>query len=77
MLEVVSEIEQSVNVALVVGHNPGMEELLNLLTGRAGTMRTATLARIDLSADDWESIAECPAGLEWIVTPDDISQGPS
>jgi phosphohistidine phosphatase len=77
LLEVISEIDQGVNVALLVGHNPGMEELLKLLTGRAGSMSTATLARIDLSADEWERVAECPAGLEWIVTPDDISQDAS
>ena len=74
LLEVVSEIEHGVNAALLVGHNPGMEELLKLLTGRGGSMGTATLARIDLSADEWSKIAECPAGFEWIVTPNDISQ---
>jgi phosphohistidine phosphatase len=77
LLEVISEIERGVNVALLVGHNPGMEQLLGLLTGCVGSMGTATLARIDLSADEWDRVAECPVGLEWIVTPDDISPGSS
>lgn len=69
LLEVVSEIEPEANDALLVGHNPGMEDLLKLLTGQVQPMSTATLARIDFSATKWSEVAECPANLEWIVNP--------
>lgn len=73
LLEVVSEFQNGVSAALLVGHNPGMEELLKLLTDRAEHMGTATLARIDL-AGEWSEVGECEASLQWIVTPDEISR---
>jgi phosphohistidine phosphatase len=74
LLEVISEIEQDASATLLVGHNPGIEELLILLTGSAQQMATATLARIDFRADEWSKVAESTASLEWIVTPNEISQ---
>jgi len=73
LLEVISEIENNANAALLVGHNPGIEELIKLLTGRAEHMTTATLARIDLPADEWSNIANCAASLAWIVTPNKLA----
>jgi phosphohistidine phosphatase len=73
LLQVVSEIEQKSSLVLLVGHNPGMEELLKLLTGCEEHMTTASLARIDLSAGEWSEVAECSADLEWIVTPNEIA----
>jgi phosphohistidine phosphatase len=43
---------------LVVGHNPGLEELLVLLTGKREYMPTAALAYLKLPIDHW---AELPA----------------
>ena len=50
LLEVISEIEGSMSAVLLVGHNPGMEELLKILTGSLEQMATGTLAKIELSA---------------------------
>ncbi len=41
---------------LVVGHNPGMEELVFALSGQDETMPTAALARVDLPLDSWEDL---------------------
>lgn len=38
---------------LVIGHNPGMEDVLHLLGLGIREMPTATLARIGLEIDDW------------------------
>lgn len=67
--EVILEIAQGANSALLVGHNPGMEDLLKLLTGQLQPMSTATLVRIDFSASEWCELIECPAKLEWVVNP--------
>ena len=56
LLEVVSQIEDERNTVLLVGHNPGMEELLRLLTDRAEHMATGTLAKIDLNVDKWADV---------------------
>ncbi|MEP6568373.1 MAG: histidine phosphatase family protein [Acidobacteriota bacterium] len=67
LLEVVSEIENDVSTVLVVGHNPGLEELVQLLTGQPAQMSTATLAKIDIDASDWNKGQEGKATLDWIV----------
>lgn len=41
---------------MVVGHNPGLEELLNILSGALEWMPTATLAQIDLPIEQWKKL---------------------
>lgn len=56
-LKALSRLPENVSRVLVVGHNPGMEQLLELLTERYEPMTTAALARIDLaSLDRWSDI---------------------
>jgi phosphohistidine phosphatase len=52
---VVSEVEGGAQVILLVGHNPGLQELLARLTGEHAPMLPATLARIDLDIDAWNA----------------------
>jgi phosphohistidine phosphatase len=42
---------------MVVGHNPGMEDLIEFLAGEWHPFPTAALARIELSIDDWADLA--------------------
>lgn len=42
--------------ALVIGHNPGLEELVELLTGTYTPMTTAALAQIELPLDRWQQL---------------------
>lgn len=42
---------------MVVGHNPGLEELILRLTGQREAMPTAALAQIDLPIESWREIA--------------------
>jgi phosphohistidine phosphatase len=41
---------------MVVGHNPGVEELVEVLTGEMVTMTTANIAHIALPAAAWEEV---------------------
>ncbi len=41
---------------LLVGHNPGMQELVGALTGNQVRMPTAALALIELEIDDWSEL---------------------
>ncbi len=43
--------------AMVVGHNPGLEELASLLVGREVAMPTACLVRIGLPIDSWRALS--------------------
>jgi phosphohistidine phosphatase len=43
---------------MVVGHNPGMEELIEELSGRWERMPTAAVAAIELPIDKWSELSE-------------------
>jgi phosphohistidine phosphatase len=64
--------KKSVEGILLIGHNPGLEEFLELLTGKYERMPTAALVQINLNADDWSDIEDGANKLAWIVRPKDL-----
>lgn len=48
--------DSDANNLMLIGHNPDMEDVLSLLTGRAERMPTATLAVIRLDVADWADV---------------------
>ena len=74
LLSILAEIDARKNQILLVGHNPGMEELLNFLSGEVKTMPTAALAKLNFAASEWQSLGENQAQLEWLVTPKGLKQ---
>ena len=74
LLEVASQIESDRKRVLLVGHNPGFAELLELLTGATHRCPTATLAKINLKISKWSESVEGKASLEWIVTPKELGE---
>jgi phosphohistidine phosphatase len=84
LLEVLRGIESETRTLLVIGHNPGFEELAKLLIGEGdmeGILRlgqkypTAGLAVIDFSLDDWADIAHRSGRLERFITPKSLGNG--
>jgi phosphohistidine phosphatase len=73
LLEVVSQIEEERKIVVLVGHNPGMEELLRLMTDRVEHMTTGTLARINFTVARWEKVPDEKGILEWIVRPKEVA----
>ncbi len=47
---------------MIVGHNPGLEELVTSLTGQSEHLSTATLTQIDLSIDSWADLRDGTRG---------------
>lgn len=47
---------------LVVGHNPGIEELLELFTKQVKTMPTGAIVQIDLAIETWKELSESTKG---------------
>jgi phosphohistidine phosphatase len=72
LVEVLSQAEEEAREILLVGHNPGLEELLALLTGEARRMPTAALACIELDTDNWAKLAARSGRLEWHVKPKEL-----
>ncbi len=72
LLEIMSQIEESAGTVLIVGHNPGMEELVLNLANETHHMPTAAFACITLDIEKWSKTREGSGHLEWLVTPKEI-----
>lgn len=81
LLDVVREAAEDAERLLLVGHNPGLEDLVLALVPRdAGELRaaveekypTATVAEMTLACDAWSDVAEDGATLTRFIRPRDI-----
>ena len=71
--QVVSEVEDAFDSALIVGHNPGMEGFIRYLSGQVEPMPTAALAALKLKIDSWSDIdADCGKIIEVIRPKDEM-----
>jgi len=71
-----AELPAGVEHALVVGHNPGLEELLQELVGQHEDLPTAALARVELEIPDWSALAGGARGtLVGVWRPRELSSG--
>ncbi|HEX8922144.1 MAG TPA: histidine phosphatase family protein [Pyrinomonadaceae bacterium] len=72
--EVISEIEDDKREVMLVGHNPGFENLLERLTGQQERMPTAALARIILDSENWKEAAAKSGYLELFVKAKELAR---
>ena len=70
--EILSELSDKVNEALLIGHNPGMENLQGVLTGRFEHFPTAALARVLLDIKSWKDLQKGIGRLDWLAKPRDF-----
>jgi len=78
ILKVIQEIGSEIGTLLVIGHNPGLQELAALLVavGDSDALRrlkeefpTAALAVINFMVEDWNRVHQRAGRLEHFVTP--------
>jgi len=62
LLDVVRELPVEVTTVVLVGHNPGVEDLVAGLTGHGVPMPTSALAVIDISGP-WSAVGDTVAEL--------------
>lgn len=74
LLKVVSQIDEAAETAVIVGHNPGLQELLAFLTDEEQEFPTAALALISLKLDKWSGVTEQSGRLKWLVTPRSLAK---
>ena len=74
LVQVVSEIPDDKQVVILIGHNPGFEELLAYLTGEGRRMPTGALAKIKFDVESWKDIKEDHGTLDWFVTPKELEE---
>ncbi|MGO4523594.1 histidine phosphatase family protein [Microvirga sp. 2MCAF35] len=84
LLDILREVEPEARTLLLIGHNPGFEELAKLLIGEGdmdGILRlgqkypTAGLAVIDFAVSDWADVGHKSGRLERFVTPKSLGSG--
>lgn len=61
-LEVAREHGGASEVVMLVGHNPGLEDLVEQLSGSWQRMPTAALAHIELDIDSWSALDDEATG---------------
>src|SRR5215217_6591154 len=72
LLDVISQVDSARESVLLVGHNPGIEGLLALLTGEQQHVTTANFAKIKLEATKWSVSLSNKGTLEWLVRPKEM-----
>jgi phosphohistidine phosphatase len=68
LLAVIREVPTAVMTVVVVGHNPGLEDLAQLLTGEPAELKTASIAILASSAP-WSEVGESWATVETFAKP--------
>jgi phosphohistidine phosphatase len=76
LLTLISRLDNQANSVMLVGHNPGFEELLKTLTGEVHSMPTATLAGIEFDVDDWSQVKARTGRLTLLLTPKELRKQP-
>jgi len=58
---------------MVIGHNPGLEALLQTLTGKVETLPTSSIAYISIPIDEWSDLSpEVDGKLKKLWRPKDL-----
>jgi phosphohistidine phosphatase len=71
IVETIAERAGAASRVLLVGHNPGLEDLVSQLTGKSVSLPTAALVECTFELDDWSALAAGPKGrLERLFRPD-------
>lgn len=61
-IEALITVDDSVNCVMVVGHNPGIEDMVEQLSGEWERMPTAALAQIQLPVNKWSDLTSDALG---------------
>lgn len=70
LLYIIGKLPDGVRQAMLFGHNPGLSELVDLLTDDGiGEMATCSIVRIDFSAESWQEVAAGTGVLKWWDAP--------
>ena len=74
LLHVVADIPDDKQVAMMIGHNPGFEELVAYFSGEHRRMPTCALAKIRLDVESWKDMRADEGTLEWFITPKELTE---
>ncbi len=58
-----NDVADAVDIAMVVGHNPGIAELLHVFTEEFDPYPTATVAEVQFQIESWAALTEDTPGI--------------
>jgi phosphohistidine phosphatase len=75
--EAITAVPDAAQTALFVGHNPLLEQVAQLLTGREVTLATASLVCIDLPIATWHDLKQDTRGtVRFVLLASQLSMAP-
>jgi phosphohistidine phosphatase len=72
LLYVVSGFSDKYQSILLVGHNPGIEGFIRILTSEIHQMPTGAIAGINLNIEKWSDISLNCGQIEFLIRPKDL-----
>lgn len=72
LIGLVGEFDDAFDSVLLIGHNPGIAELIRVLTGESHEIPTAALSRISLPIERWSDVAPACGTLEFVIRTKDL-----
>lgn len=73
LIAALKESPKKAKSVMVIGHNPGLEALLQTLTGKVETLPTSSIAYISLPIEEWSEInSEVEGKLKKLWRPKDL-----
>ncbi len=69
LFNLIREFDKKHESVLIIGHNPGFENLVRMLTGENILMPTAALAKINLDIENWDDLDSVSNELEFLILP--------
>lgn len=66
ILKAISNLPDGINYCLMVGHNPGMTDLVNYFGVRLDNLPTASAVCFTFGIDVWDEILSVNAKFQWI-----------
>ena len=74
ILSLLATLRENAETVMIVGHNPGLEKLVEQLTGERQDLPTAALAQIGLPIDQWcELKLSTPGTLVGLWRPEELA----
>ena len=69
LFNLIRKFDEKYESVLLVGHNPGFENLVRMLTSETALMPTAALAKINLDIESWHELDAVSNELEFLIRP--------
>jgi phosphohistidine phosphatase len=69
LLRIINDVEDRYDKIAIIGHNPGISQLVSYLSQEELEMPTTSVVRIDFGANSWQEVAGNTGSFRWLDYP--------